>query len=272
MVAKQEIPDAGNDSLHSSRWAPSLREDATVTDPSVTRVHLRGYGRMVEIGGPPGALETMLRLLPNTLRPVPYDGPVDRRFTLPSESNESLIQAVLGDVELWFAAHARRFVFVHAAAVAVGGRGIVLPGRTRSGKTSLAAALVRAGADYYSDEYAVLGRDGRLRPYARPLVVRSSGGPTHVTVDELGGRAGRRPVHVGLVALLRHRDDANYGPTRLTAAQGILGLMENAVAARSRPEAVLTALTAVMTNAAVIRGDRGDADETAAALLADFSE
>ena len=35
------------------------------------------------------------------------------------------------------------------------GRAIVIPGRTFSGKSTLVAELVRAGATYYSDEYAV---------------------------------------------------------------------------------------------------------------------
>jgi uridine kinase len=42
--------------------------------------------------------------------------------------------------------------------------GIAIPGRSFSGKTSLVTALVRAGAVYYSDEFAVIDRDGLVRP------------------------------------------------------------------------------------------------------------
>ena len=67
---------------------------------------------------------------------------------------------------------ARRRVFLHAGAVAWNGLGIVIPGGTMSGKTSLVRELLQAGALYYSDEYAVLDDLGRLHPYPQPLGVR----------------------------------------------------------------------------------------------------
>ena len=65
------------------------------------------------------------------------------------------------EFEMHVAEQASRRVFVHAGAVGWNGRAIVLPGQTRSGKTTLVAALVRAGATYYSDEYAVIDTQGR---------------------------------------------------------------------------------------------------------------
>ena len=215
----------------------------------------------------------MLRLalarLPATVRPTEADAAADLRISLSPQAGAPILDSLVGDVELWLAEHARRFVFVHAAAVAVRGRAIVLPGRTRTGKTTLAAALVRAGADYYSDEYAVLDTHGVLRAYPRPLALRSSDGSAGglLTVDDLGGTVGSHPVPVGLVASLAYRAESSYQPKTLTSAQGVLGLLDNAVAAQSRPRAVLTALTAVMTSAAAVRSARGEADETAIALL-----
>ena len=57
---------------------------------------------------------------------------------------------------------------MHAGAVAWRDRGIVIPGRSHSGKTTLVRALVEA-ARYYSDEFAVLDPQGRLHPYPLPL-------------------------------------------------------------------------------------------------------
>jgi hypothetical protein len=65
------------------------------------------------------------------------------------------------------AENARRWIFVHAGVVAWRGQAIVIPGATQSGKTSLVAALVRAGAEYFSDEYAVFDARGRVHPLPR---------------------------------------------------------------------------------------------------------
>ena len=54
------------------------------------------------------------------------------------------------------ACFAPRRVFVHAGAVAWQGRAIIIPGASLSGKSTLVAELVRAGATYLSDEFAVL--------------------------------------------------------------------------------------------------------------------
>src|SRR5579884_3269688 len=70
-------------------------------------------------------------------------------------------------------------IFIHAGVVRVGAAAVVIPGRTFSGKSTLVAALVRAGATYYSDEYAAVDADGMIHPYAKPLSSRplDSGAP-----------------------------------------------------------------------------------------------
>ena len=60
---------------------------------------------------------------------------------------------------------AQDFLFVHAGVVQWKGQAIVVPGRTETGKSSLVMALVKAGGEYFSDEYAVLDREGRVHPY-----------------------------------------------------------------------------------------------------------
>ena len=72
------------------------------------------------------------------------------------------------------AQHAPAHVFIHAGVVCVGGTSIVIPGSSRSGKTTLVAELVRAGAMYYSDEYAPVDSEGMIHPYAKPLSIRSA--------------------------------------------------------------------------------------------------
>ncbi|WP_157871812.1 hypothetical protein [Gloeothece verrucosa] len=103
-------------------------------------------------------------------------------------------------------------LFVHAGVVGWRGRAIVIPGRSFSGKTTLAAALVKAGAIYYSDEYAVIDRDGLVHPYPRPLCIREGVGEQikrrKCSVEELGGQAGTDPIPVGLVVHTKYQLNA----------------------------------------------------------------
>src|SRR4051794_11798184 len=68
------------------------------------------------------------------------------------------------DLELFIAAQTRECMFVHAGVVSWRGRAIVLPGRSLSGKTTLVIELLKAGADYYSDEFAVFDAHGLIHP------------------------------------------------------------------------------------------------------------
>jgi hypothetical protein len=79
-------------------------------------------------------------------------------------------------LHLTIAEHARARVFVHAGAIGWRGSALVIAGRTHTGKSTLVAALVRAGATYYSDEYAVLDANGRVHPYLRPISLRGTDG------------------------------------------------------------------------------------------------
>src|SRR6266700_1389758 len=88
---------------------------------------------------------------------------------------EELFEPLESDLQMFVAEWARRRVFVHAGVVGWRGQAIVIPGMSFSGKSTLVAALVRAGATYYSDEYAVFDARGRVHPYARKLSLRMEG-------------------------------------------------------------------------------------------------
>jgi hypothetical protein len=169
------------------------------------------------------------------------------------------------------AASASRRTFVHAGVVGWRGRAIVVPGKSRSGKTTLVAELVKAGALYLSDEFAVLDGRGRVHPFAKPLSIRGAGGcDRHARsrrVEELGGVSGTGPLPVGLVVLAEHRPGASWRPTRLTRGQAVLEMLAHTVPARLRPEASLVSLERAVANAVVLKGERGEAAELAAELL-----
>lgn len=181
---------------------------------------------------------------------------------------EELFGRFESDLQLTVAEAARRRVFVHAGVVGWEGRAILIPGRSFSGKTTLVAELVRAGATYYSDEYAVLDREGRVHPYPKPLAVRGEGfRQRKISVDELGARAATRALPVSLVVVSEFKEGSRFRPRALTPGQGSLALLANTVPARRRPLEVLETLERVVRTAAVLRGSRGEAAEAAARIL-----
>jgi hypothetical protein len=174
------------------------------------------------------------------------------------------------DVKLHVAAGARRRVFVHAGVVGWNGRAILIPGRSFSGKTTMVAELVRAGATYYSDEYAVLDADGLVHPYARPLSVRENGKRVKHTPEMFGGQSGTKPLRVGLVIVSRYKPGARWRPKALSAAEGALELILNTVSIQRQPETVLETLQRAIPDTTVLKGVHGEARQVVDFILANL--
>jgi hypothetical protein len=155
---------------------------------------------------------------------------------------EEVLDAFPSYMHLHIAEAAPRRLFVHAGVVGWQGKAILVPGRSHSGKSTLVAALVRAGATYYSDEYAVLDERGRVHPYPKPLSLRNGPGTnaTRYAVETLGGRVG---------------------------AKALLALLANTVSARRQPAVALGTLQRAVAHAMIIKGGRGDACDVAPRLL-----
>lgn len=169
---------------------------------------------------------------------------------------------------------APRKLFVHAGVVSWQGRAIVIPGRSRAGKTSLVVALVRAGAAYCSDEYAVFDSRGRVYPYPKPLSIRGANGEParSCAVEALGGHAETRPLPIGLVVVTVYSPGASWRARALSPGKATLALFDNTVLARSRSELALTALGRAAEHALAFEGERGEAEEIARWLLRCLSE
>ncbi|HSF31671.1 MAG TPA: hypothetical protein VLK82_14505, partial [Candidatus Tectomicrobia bacterium] len=172
-------------------------------------------------------------------------------------------------LHLHIAESARHRLFVHAGAVGWQGQTILIPGRSYTGKSTLVAAMVRAGATYYSDEYAVVDAAGRVHPYPKPLSLRGGEGvkPGRYSIEMLGGATGVKPLPVGLVVVSEYRPEAVWRPRRLSAGRGVLALLANTVSARRQPAAALSTLQQVAAQATIIAGKRGEACEVVPLLI-----
>ena len=186
-----------------------------------------------------------------------------------AEDPDELLRSFQIDVETLIPQMAPRLLFVHAGVVGWKNRAILVPGRSFSGKSTLVAAMVRAGATYYSDEYAVIDHRGLVHPYTRPLRLRR--GKVNVgfstTVENLGGKAGRKPLPVGAVLALKYKEGARWQPRVLPPGQGILELLSNTIPVRRRPADTLAILKTAASGAQFLKGTRAEADEIAGKIL-----
>lgn len=194
---------------------------------------------------------------------------VDGRCLVEGRNLDQIFEVFTADLQLFIAEMAPHHVFVHAGAVGWESVAIIIPGPSLSGKSTLVAELVRAGATYYSDEYAVLDESGRVHPYSSALSIRQEypAPPRRCPVETFGGRRGLGPLPVALVVVTEYRRGAVWEPRLLSAGQGALVLLANTVSARRRPAAALAALREVVVAGTVLEGARGEAGATAASLL-----
>ena len=182
---------------------------------------------------------------------------------------DALLPILESDLHLSVATQADKHVFVHAGVVAYQGQAIVMPGRSFAGKTTLAAALVRAGAEYLSDEYAVIDPQGQVHPYAKALSVRAGAdlAEGRYSAEALGGHAASGPLPVGMIVSARYEAGARWRPSAMTSGQALLELLENAVRVREMPRLAMQTLPKAVREVQSYRGKRGEADRVAAWLL-----
>lgn len=174
---------------------------------------------------------------------------------------------------------------VHAGVVSGPDGLIVIPGPSGLGKTTLVAALVRAGFGYVSDEALALDRDtGQVTAFARPLALGHEAWP--LVADGLGqspapgteqlvepGQLGRVDIAGGrvhdLLLVNRRPGPAHLEPT--TQGEAVPALLARAFNHYRAPEASFRAVVALVRKSRVWHGTYADARELAALLADRFS-
>jgi len=162
------------------------------------------------------------------------------------------------------------WVFVHSGVVVWNGAAIAVPAPSMHGKSRLVDALVRAGAIYYSDEYAVIDSQGFVHPFQSPISLRTASGTVRRTMLRNPNFAGAVPLR--LVVSTRYEPGAEWRPRRGTAAEALLVLLSNTVRARLAPRETLRVLARAVARAELLEGCRGEAESVALLLLEDQHE
>jgi hypothetical protein len=163
-------------------------------------------------------------------------------------------------------------VFIHAGAVAWKGKGIIIPANSYNGKTTLTAELTKLGATYFSDEYAIINKNGELLPYPKTLSIRKPHEyeQRETSAQEIGGISAELGtcVPVKLVLLAKFSKSVkNWKPKQLTQAAAVLELMKHTFPVRTFPEIVIKNLHNLTKDAIVLKGNRGEAKDFAKLII-----
>ena len=184
---------------------------------------------------------------------------------------DDLLESLGSAVRIAVAEYAVDRVFIHAGVVGWKGKAIIIPARSFKGKSALTAELVRQGALYYSDEYAVLDEKARVHPFPKELSLRgikNDYDQVDHAVETLGGKAGKRPIPVGMVVITEYKKGAKWKPEVLNSGRGVMELIDNTVPIRRDPHFALPILSRVGSNAMIVKSKRGEADAAARQIIA----
>lgn len=169
------------------------------------------------------------------------------------------------------------WVFLHAGAVSVNGQGVLIPGDSKSGKTSLTHAFLKEGADYLTDDCAVLDKYGEIHPYPAALRIRKDGrGDERVVVrpGEIGAKTAEGPVPVKAIVLSNFEEGVKWQPSELGEGATMWELLRfqfYSSAVREAPETTLAILARAVKGAKSFQGKRGEASEVVNAVFRHFN-
>jgi hypothetical protein len=149
---------------------------------------------------------------------------------------------------------------VHAGTILWGGRALLLPGATHAGKSSLVAELLRQGAIYFSDEYALIDPDGRVHPYPRPLLLRN-GCPEQSPVlpEECNAATGNAPAPVAWILSLEYHATGTWSISPVPQSVGLVTLLRNTPHALAESPKMVGAFQRAVAGATCYAGSRSEA-------------
>jgi hypothetical protein len=204
-----------------------------------------------------------------------------RRFHQ-STNMDSLLNNFLRRVNSEAIRRTKGFILVHSGAVSWRGRGILLPAAMESGKSTLAAGLVRAGFSYLSDEAAAIDPvNGWVHPYPKPLSLdpssvelldslvdtlppeyrRESTIQYHIRPDDLRKRSIGRACRVRFVIAPKYDRAHKTKLQAISRAEGLTVLAENCFNFGRWRSRGVTALARVAERAECFRLSVGNLDD-----------
>jgi hypothetical protein len=198
----------------------------------------------------------------------------DGREVVSKATEEEVMEWLWQDIDCTIAVHNRRLLFVQAGVVGWHGVAIVIPGPRQAAKSALVAELVRRGAVYFSDTFAVLDETGQVHAYARPLLLESE----HRQTSDLWlarGQAPTEPVSIGLIVAGAYQPGCTWRPAIVQGARALWSLFEHTVpleaqaqwAQRTPTEYLIHIAGRVVPTVVTLQGPWAQVEDIAARLL-----
>jgi hypothetical protein len=158
----------------------------------------------------------------------------------------------------------KMFRAVHAGALLIDGRALLLPGTSHAGKSSLVAELLRRGASHFSDEYALIDDQGFAHSYPRPLLLRN-GRPMQSLVlpEELNARFANQPAPVGWILALDYVPGGKWDIHELSQSEAVMLLLRNTPHEMAKSPEMIDFFLRVAGKAFCFDGERGEVAEAA---------
>jgi 2-oxoglutarate-Fe(II)-dependent oxygenase superfamily protein len=226
-----------------------------------------------EFGDPDGTeAETVSYLVnadnaPGSLEPSGYRVTCGGGGGLAASTDEELLESLNEHIDNTIALCSRQKLFVHAGVVGWRGLAIVIPGSSLTGKSMLIAELVRRGAVYYSDKFAVLDDTGAVHPYRRALVLHGKERTEPNDLRLIREGASVEPLQIGLIVATPYRQGTAWRPSVLRGAPAVLSVLQATVRAREETARMLQVAARIAPNVVTVAGLRPEAAEVAPRIL-----
>jgi hypothetical protein len=181
---------------------------------------------------------------------------------------EGLIRALIDCVDRAFIERVRNLHAVHAGAVLLGDRALLLPGASHAGKSSLVAELLRRGATCMSDEYALIDGAGLVHSYPRPLLLRNGGQEqTPVLPSELRAHMAGSAAKVGWILSLRYESGGSWQVRAVSQSLALLSLLKNTPHPLADSPRMMAVFERAVAGARCFEGFRGETADAADRIL-----
>jgi hypothetical protein len=181
---------------------------------------------------------------------------------------KALADAVINAIDETVIRCMRGMHAVHAGAVSIGGRGLLLPGGTHAGKSSLVAELLRRGARYFSDEYALIDPAGRVHAYPRPLLMRNgSAKQLPVLPEEYDSGVAAASAPVQWILFLEYKPGGVWDVREISQSVTVLSLLKNTPHALADAPEMVGSFERAVAGAICLCGERGEAADAVDEIL-----